>query len=101
MQSSQLDVPLATIRDSETLARAREFDRRPQGELLSRVLSPVEPLRAFASQKGNSGTTMETTVATVGVGLMDKVLIVEDSRPMQRALQRALNAEGYHVDIAS
>jgi DNA-binding response OmpR family regulator len=44
---------------------------------------------------------METTVATVGVGLMDKVLIVEDSRPMQRALQRALNAEGYHVDIAS
>ncbi len=32
---------------------------------------------------------------------MDKVLIVEDSRPMQRALQRAFSAEGYQVDVAS
>lgn len=32
---------------------------------------------------------------------MDKVLIVEDSRPMQRALQRAFSAEGYEVDVAS
>jgi DNA-binding response OmpR family regulator len=32
---------------------------------------------------------------------MDKVLIVEDSRPMQRALQRAFAAEGYQVDVAS
>jgi len=32
---------------------------------------------------------------------MDKVLIVEDSRAMQRALERALVAEGYQVDVAS
>jgi DNA-binding response OmpR family regulator len=32
---------------------------------------------------------------------MDKVLIVEDSQAMQRALQRALTAEGYQVDVAS
>ena len=32
---------------------------------------------------------------------MDKVLIVEDSRAMQRALQRAFTAEGYQVDVAS
>lgn len=32
---------------------------------------------------------------------MDKVLIVEDSRAMQRALQRAFIAEGYQVDVAS
>jgi len=32
---------------------------------------------------------------------MDKVLIVEDSRAMQRALQRAFVSEGYQVDVAS
>ncbi len=32
---------------------------------------------------------------------MDKVLIVEDSQAMQRALQRAFTAEGYQVDVAS
>ena len=31
---------------------------------------------------------------------MDKVLIVEDSQAMQRALQRAFVAEGYQVDVA-
>jgi len=36
-----------------------------------------------------------------GVTAMDKVLIVEDSRPMQRALQRAFAAEGYQVEVAS
>jgi DNA-binding response OmpR family regulator len=33
--------------------------------------------------------------------MMDKVLIVEDSRAMQRALERAFAAEGYQVDLAS
>ena len=32
---------------------------------------------------------------------MDRVLIVEDSRAMQRALERAFAAEGYQVDVAS
>ena len=43
---------------------------------------------------------MNATVVGRGVGLMDKVLVVEDSRPMQRALERALTAEGYQVDVA-
>ncbi len=46
-------------------------------------------------------TTISETAVAHGVFEMDKVLIVEDSQAMQRALQRAFTAEGYQVDVAS
>lgn len=33
--------------------------------------------------------------------VMDRVLVVEDSRPMQRTLQRLFEADGLHVEIAA
>lgn len=32
---------------------------------------------------------------------MDKLLVIEDSRPMQRAIRRLFEAEGFQVDVAS
>ena len=58
-------------------------------------------MRFLHPEEGDLRTTISENAVAHGVFEMDKVLIVEDSQAMQRALQRAFTAEGYQVDVAS